>query len=83
MRRTTGPGLLESLGGVLDEETLSEECYAFAEEYFGYGEDQYFADLEELLCKDLPSKWHIQDTWQNLDRVMTKIDERYSAWRRA
>ncbi len=81
-RELTAASLFESLGGMLDEETLDEAGYAFAESYVGWDAGQYFADFRQLLAPHLPSIWHVADTWANYDRMKAHVETRYRTWLR-
>ena len=60
---------------------LSPEAQAFTEQY--YESDQYVEDYAELLGGDLPSLYHVADSWENYDTMARKLDERLAAWRGA
>ena len=79
-REITGPQLFETLSGTLDDETLDETGYAFAEAYFGWGSDQYFTDYGRILGTGSASVWHVEDTWENFDLLRPRLDERFRAW---
>jgi hypothetical protein len=79
-RDLTAPRLFDSLAGVLDEETLDETGYAFAEDYVGWDAGQYFNEFRQLLGGQLPTIWHVEDTWANYDRMKAHIETRYRTW---
>jgi len=60
------------------EEDLSDEGNAFAREYYA---DGYFADYVETLAEELPSIYHVADTWANFDRLAPVLDQRLQQWR--
>lgn len=66
--------------GELSGDDLNETANAFARSY--YDSDQYFKDYAELLAGDLPSLYHVDDTWNNYDRMAECIDGRYAAWQK-
>ena len=62
------------------EEDLSEEGNAFATAYYEK-DDGYLADYAATLIDDLPSLYHVADTWKNFDRVAALLDRRYAEWK--
>jgi hypothetical protein len=80
-RRRTGPQIYEWNDGVLVDDMLNEEGNAFAQHYFDFDKGQYLADYEELLCAGLPSQYHVDDTWENYDKLKQRIDQRYEVWK--
>ena len=56
---------------------LSDEGNKFAQDYFDFDRDHYEEYYGELLCKDLPSMYHLADTWPNYEKVKQMIDKRY------
>ena len=34
-----------------------------------------------MLGADLPSIWHVEDTWDNFDHVRGRVDTRFREWR--
>jgi hypothetical protein len=87
-RKMTGRDFLfRNCDGVLTEEDLNDEGNAFARSYFadpdrgGYG--KYMADYAKALdTAALPSEYHVEDTWENYDKLAALIDRRYAAWRK-
>jgi hypothetical protein len=66
------------------EEDLNDEGNAFAKAYYERDDAQGFiADYEATLGDDLPSLYHVADTWENFDRMAAVIDRRYAAWKKA
>jgi hypothetical protein len=79
--RNITPGrLFQIVDGVLASDMLNEESNAFAKSYFNG--DQYLSDYHELLAKQLPSFYHVPDTWENYDKLKERIDQRYSEWKK-
>lgn len=65
-------------------EDLSEEGNAFTAAYYGGDDPQagsYLADYEEALGRDLPSLYHVADTWENYDRIAPLVARRYLRWK--
>jgi len=80
-RRITPGCFFQIVDGVLASDMLSEEGNAFVTSYFGSEGGQYLNDYDELLARQLPSPYHVADTWENYETLKQRIDERYSAWK--
>jgi hypothetical protein len=80
-REATGRDLLFT---ELDEkffpQLLNNEGGAFTRDY--YESNDYVNDYDLVLGGELESLYHVQDTWQNYDKMAAKLDERLAAWRR-
>ena len=81
-RGMTGPKVFEACDGVLMDDMLSDEGNSFAQDYFVLGRGNYLRDYMELLGKRLPTPYHVQDTWENYDKLKKRIDRRYKDWER-
>ena|SRR5438477_1366802 len=79
-REVTGRDLLFTK---LDEkffyQLLSPEGEAFTRSY--YESNGYANDYDRVLGADLPSLYHVKDTWENFDKLAPVLDERLAAWR--
>jgi len=62
------------------EEDLSEEGNAFATAYYE-NDNGYMADYGATLLDDLPSLYHVADTWETFDRLAPVLDRRYAEWK--
>ena len=62
---------------------LNDEGNAFAREYYGGDgkSGEYFEDYFDTLGADLPSSYHVEDTWENYDLIAEVIDLAYADWR--
>jgi len=80
-RQISAPRLFQRFDGCLDEEMLSPEGVAFANAYFDFERGEYLSDYRKHLTKDLPSEFHVSDTWENYEVASAFISERYSAWK--
>jgi len=84
-RKITGAQVYKAWDGCLISGALNDEGNSFAKYYYDGAEGKggaYFEDYEAALLKDLPSMYHVEDTWQNYDTISKKIDQRYEAWKR-
>ncbi len=81
-REMTGAQVYEyACDGVLLDEELSEDGNAFAHDYFDFGREQYLKDYDELLARGLPSIYHVEDTWNNYEKIARRISSRYREWK--
>lgn len=78
-RRITASELLHKLDVVLSSEELGDVADAFAREYY-LGKD-YFKDYARMLAVHLPSVYHVNDTWENYDKLAPVISEKFQKWR--
>jgi len=70
-----------AIDGKFTEEDLSDEGNAFTKAYFDFEVGQYLKDYEDVLCKDLPTMYHVADSWENYERLKPVLDGRLAAWR--
>ena len=61
---------------------LNDEGNAFSSFYFDFSKGQFLSDYEEVLGGELPSLYHVQDTWENYAKLKKRIDQRYEKWKR-
>jgi hypothetical protein len=47
---------------------------------FYYTSGLYRKDYEEILGRDLPTIYHVEDTWPNYDKLKMRINARYEEW---
>ena len=76
--------LFKQCDGKFWEEDLSDEGNAFAQFYYGadgtFG--PYLADYEAVLVgDDLASSYHVEDTWQNYDKIAAVISRKFEDWK--
>ncbi|MGC4117394.1 MAG: hypothetical protein QM765_23105 [Myxococcales bacterium] len=81
-RRITGAQCYDLLGGVLASDMLKPEGRAFSRWYYELETGQYIWDYQKLLAGDLPSVYHVADTWKNYAMLSKVISRRYLRWRR-
>ena len=82
-REMTGTQIYEDVcDGAFVSDELNDEGNAFAQSYFDFEEGQYIHNYEKLLAADSPSFFHVEDTWENYDKIAKKISERYAEWKR-
>lgn len=71
--------LMRQCDGALGENDMSAEGNAFAEAY--YASDGYISDYKGALGGNMPTLYHVADTWENYDRIAPVIDRRFKAWK--
>ena len=84
-RKMTGRDfLIEQCDAKFWDEDLNEEGLEFTKYYYSdeEGMKQYIDDYEELLAKGLETTYHVEDSWDNYDRLRERIDERYLEWKK-
>ena len=81
--RTVTPGafFMSACDGKLTDEDLNDEGNAFASEYYVFETGKYLLDYGTTLGGDLPSLYHVEDTWENFEQIKRVIDERFRAWK--
>lgn len=79
-REVTGRDLLfTKLDGKFFDQLLSPEGKAFTHAY--YETNGYANDYDRVLGGELPTLYHVADTWDNFDKLAPVLDERLAAWR--
>ncbi len=82
-RRMTGRRFLaEFCDEKLTSEMLNEIGSRFAEAYYESDPPLYFLDYDRVLGSALPTLYHVEDSWENFDRLAPVIQARFDAWRR-
>jgi hypothetical protein len=87
-RKMTGREFLfRACDGKFWEDDLNDEGNAFARAYYlgrgGKGYGKYLDDYCEVLGVDqLPSVYHVEDTWANYAQVAAVLDRRYADWKK-
>jgi hypothetical protein len=75
-RKMTGPKVYSVADGVFADDMLNKEGRAFTRAYFDFDKGKYLKDYDKLLAAGLPSTYHVQDSWENYDRLRAQIDKR-------
>lgn len=71
--------LLEECDGKFTNEDLDDTGNAFAVEYY---EAKYVDDYVQVFDdENLETIYHIEDTWENYERLKPVLDRRFSEWR--
>lgn len=80
-RRLTGPQFFRAIDGVLGSSMLSREGEAFTSEYFDLRSGPFIDEYERLLAAELPTIYHVPDTWESYDVLAKHLDSRLAEWR--
>jgi len=72
--------LSEIWDGYLGFELFNREGNMFT--YYYYGGGLYHNDYHEILVKALPSIYHVTDSWENYEKMKTRIDMRFQDWKK-
>lgn len=79
-RKITGRVLLFcDLDEKFFDSLLTKEGKEFTRDY--YETDSYITDYDEVLAAELPTAYHVEDSWENYDRIAAVIDQRFARWR--
>ena len=78
-RQLTGREFMaEYCDGKLEVELLTSEGGSFAGAYYG---GKYIKDYKRVLAANLPSEYHVEDTWSNYDLLALVIQEAFEKWK--
>ncbi len=65
--------------GYLGSELFNDEGNDFCVYYYQSG--KYKKDYEKTLAANLPSIYHVEDNWDNYDKLCKKISARFKKWK--
>jgi len=83
-RQISGPKLYEFGGGVFSADDVNDEGRLFSNYY--YEPNTFFNDYRDTFSKGnffkkgLTSAYHVQDTWENYNRLSKVLDKRFAEW---
>jgi hypothetical protein len=63
----------------LTDDDLNPETSAFARDY--YESDRYLEDYAEVFGDEVPTLYHVEDTWQNYSKIKQVLDRRFADWK--
>jgi hypothetical protein len=82
-KELTGSQIFERCcDGVLMLEDINELGNKFALHYFDFSKGKYVADYEATLSNDLPTMYHVADTWGNYRKLKVMLDNRFADWKK-
>ncbi|PYJ08811.1 MAG: hypothetical protein DME25_00470 [Verrucomicrobia bacterium] len=79
---TPGDYFIKACDEKFVDEDLTDEGNAFATAYYDLEKGDYIRDYERILGQGAASLYHVEDTWQNFDKLAPVIHERYVAWKK-
>lgn len=81
--RQISPGqfLVQQCQATLTDQDLNKDGNAFAGAYYDADGTLYLADYDAVLTGELPSTYHVADTWANFDLLVPALDARLAQWR--
>jgi hypothetical protein len=80
-REITARELFIVTDGAFVDDMMNDTGNAFAAAYFDFARGKYLADYEELLCDDLDTMYHVEDTPENYASLCARITERFLEWK--
>jgi len=72
--------LSEIWEGYLDRQFFSKHGNMFT--YYYYAGGLYHSDYQQILVKQLPSIYHVTDSWENYDKLKQRMDMRLLDWKK-
>ena len=70
----------DQLDGVFLSEDVNEIGLKFTRDYFDFNTGEYLKDYEEVLGANMPTLYHVKDTWENFNTISSLITNRYENW---
>jgi predicted DNA-binding WGR domain protein len=83
-REITAPTFFDRyLDGIFSADYLKDEAIKFSLYYYSLdlSKSLYINDVIDSLSYDLPSVYHIEDSWSNFDKIYKVIDQRFIEWK--
>jgi len=82
-RELTGAQVYQQcLDGVLMLEDINEIGNRFGIFYFNMDNGEYLMDYENILGINLPSLYHVKDTWENYYKLKEMLDSKFDEWQK-
>ncbi|CRK84799.1 hypothetical protein BN000_04849 [Neobacillus massiliamazoniensis] len=78
-RELTGTQIYMNWDGVLASDMLNDEGNEFAKNYFDFDTGLFLQDYEETF-PEIETIYHVEDTWENYNKIKNVIDKRYLEW---
>jgi hypothetical protein len=72
--------LSEIWDGYLGYELFNHHGNMFT--YYYYGGGLYNSDYKQVLVKNLPSLYHVTDSWENYEKMKAVMDLRFQDWKK-
>jgi hypothetical protein len=71
--------LAEIWNGALSHELFNDQTNLFTFYYYAGG--IFKKDYTEVLVKSHKTIYHVEDTWENFDKISKRMSERYNEWK--
>jgi len=71
--------LAEIWNGALSHELFNDQTNLFTFYYYAGG--VFKKDYTEVLVKSHKTIYHVEDTWENFDKISKRMSERYNEWK--
>jgi hypothetical protein len=81
IKKITPGQFYAAIGGVLASDMFNEVGNAFSWFCFESEEFDYYALFEELLAKNVPSPYHVLDSWDNFKILNKALDTVFNNWK--
>ncbi len=78
---TPGKYLIRACDGKFTADDLNKEGNEFCLFYYEDDEGEFLDDYEEILGAGFPSLYHVEDTWENYDKICPIFNSRLQEWR--
>lgn len=79
---TPGEYFFRVCDGKFTDEDFNEDGNTFTKVYFDFDNPKgYLTDYDKALCAKLPSLYHVEDSWENYDKLRIILDKRLAHWR--
>lgn len=63
------------------DEDVNDEGLAFTEFYYQAEEGGFFDDYERVLAQGLPTVYHVENIWENYDKISPVITVAFNTWK--
>lgn len=82
-KMTPGQFIIEQFDEVFLSEMLNDEGNRFTAAYFVPEDSNFLKDYGATLEGNLPSLYHVKDTWENFDKIKLVFDRRLAEFRKS
>lgn len=63
------------------DEDVNDEGLEFTEFYYQAEENDFFDDYERILAQGLPTVYHVENTWENYDKIAPVMTAAFHNWK--
>jgi hypothetical protein len=79
---TPGQFFIDACDEKFTDEDLNKEGNEFAAAYYDLEKGSFLADYESACGQEVPTLYHVPDTWQTYDRLKPILDQRFRMWQK-